>query len=99
MTNGRLSDLREAARIVKGHRVAAHVKALVVPGSVQVRDAAERERAAHPEGRRQVHRHGVAAPRREGPRERGHALPVAVPDDADAALHFRYCARQLTQCA
>jgi 3-isopropylmalate/(R)-2-methylmalate dehydratase large subunit len=42
-TNGRISDLREAARIVKGHRVASHVKALVVPGSQSVRKAAERE--------------------------------------------------------
>jgi len=42
-TNGRLSDLREAARIVRGRRVASHVKALVVPGSRQVRKAAEAE--------------------------------------------------------
>jgi 3-isopropylmalate/(R)-2-methylmalate dehydratase large subunit len=42
-TNSRLSDLREAARIVRGHRVAPHVKALVVPGSASVRSAAERE--------------------------------------------------------
>ena len=42
-TNARLSDLREAARMVRGHRVAAHVKALVVPGSQAVRAAAERE--------------------------------------------------------
>jgi 3-isopropylmalate/(R)-2-methylmalate dehydratase large subunit len=42
-TNGRLSDLREAARVVKGHRVSPHVKALVVPGSVAVQRAAERE--------------------------------------------------------
>ena len=42
-TNGRLSDLREAARIVRGRRVAPHVKALVVPGSRQVRKAAEAE--------------------------------------------------------
>jgi 3-isopropylmalate/(R)-2-methylmalate dehydratase large subunit len=42
-TNSRLSDLREAARIVRGHRVAPHVKALVVPGSAGVRSAAERE--------------------------------------------------------
>ena len=40
-TNGRLSDLEEAARLVRGHRVAAHVKALVVPGSQAVRRAAE----------------------------------------------------------
>jgi 3-isopropylmalate/(R)-2-methylmalate dehydratase large subunit len=42
-TNGRLSDLREAARVVSGHRVARHVRALVVPGSEAVRAAAERE--------------------------------------------------------
>ena len=42
-TNGRLSDLREAARIVRGHHVANGVKALVVPGSVAVQRAAERE--------------------------------------------------------
>src|SRR5919202_7155842 len=40
-TNGRLSDLEEAARIVRGHRVARHVKALVVPGSQAVRREAE----------------------------------------------------------
>jgi 3-isopropylmalate/(R)-2-methylmalate dehydratase large subunit len=42
-TNGRISDLREAARLVKGHRVAKHVKALVVPGSQSVRKIAEQE--------------------------------------------------------
>ena len=42
-TNARLSDLREAAKIVKGRKVAGHVKALVVPGSEGVRAAAERE--------------------------------------------------------
>ena len=42
-TNSRLSDLREAARIVRGQRVAGHVKALVVPGSAGVQAAAERE--------------------------------------------------------
>jgi 3-isopropylmalate/(R)-2-methylmalate dehydratase large subunit len=42
-TNSRLSDLREAARIVRGRRVASHVKALVVPGSASVKKAAERE--------------------------------------------------------
>jgi len=42
-TNARLSDLREAARIVRGKHVAPNVKALVVPGSQAVRDAAERE--------------------------------------------------------
>jgi 3-isopropylmalate/(R)-2-methylmalate dehydratase large subunit len=42
-TNARLSDLREAAKVVRGHHVAPHVKALVVPGSQGVRAAAERE--------------------------------------------------------
>jgi 3-isopropylmalate/(R)-2-methylmalate dehydratase large subunit len=42
-TNSRLSDLREAAKIVKGRKVAKHVKALVVPGSASVSQAAERE--------------------------------------------------------
>ncbi len=42
-TNSRLSDLEEAARVVRGHRVAPHVKALVVPGSRSVsRDAEAR---------------------------------------------------------
>ncbi len=40
-TNGRLSDLEAAATIVRGHHVAPHVKALVVPGSQAVRKAAE----------------------------------------------------------
>jgi 3-isopropylmalate/(R)-2-methylmalate dehydratase large subunit len=40
-TNGRLSDLEEAAKLVRGRRVASHVKALVVPGSQAVRRAAE----------------------------------------------------------
>ena len=42
-TNARLSDLREAAAIVRGRTVAAHVKALVVPGSKGVSRAAQRE--------------------------------------------------------
>ena len=40
-TNGRLSDLEEAARFVKGRHVASHVKALVVPGSQEIRRQAE----------------------------------------------------------
>jgi 3-isopropylmalate/(R)-2-methylmalate dehydratase large subunit len=35
-TNGRISDLRDAAEIAKGRKVAGHVRALVVPGSKQV---------------------------------------------------------------
>ena len=42
-TNSRLSDLRAAAAVVKGRRVAQGVLALVVPGSSQVKRDAERE--------------------------------------------------------
>src|SRR4051812_11858975 len=42
-TNARLSDLREAARMVRGRHVAPHVRALAVPGSQSVRIAAEQE--------------------------------------------------------
>jgi 3-isopropylmalate/(R)-2-methylmalate dehydratase large subunit len=42
-TNGRISDLREAARLVQGNKAAAHVKALVVPGSQAVAEQAESE--------------------------------------------------------
>jgi 3-isopropylmalate/(R)-2-methylmalate dehydratase large subunit len=42
-TNSRLSDLREAARVARGQHVAPHVRALIVPGSQSVRQAAERE--------------------------------------------------------
>lgn len=42
-TNSRLSDLREAAAIAKGRRVAAGVKAWVVPGSETVKRDAEAE--------------------------------------------------------
>jgi 3-isopropylmalate/(R)-2-methylmalate dehydratase large subunit len=41
-TNGRLSDIEEAARIVRGHKVARHVKALMVPGSRAVAIEAEK---------------------------------------------------------
>jgi 3-isopropylmalate/(R)-2-methylmalate dehydratase large subunit len=42
-TNGRLSDLRGAAQLLRGHRIARGVRALVVPGSQQVKKAAEAE--------------------------------------------------------
>ncbi len=42
-TNGRISDLREAARIAQGHQVANGVKAFVVPGSERVKQQAETE--------------------------------------------------------
>ncbi|WP_024876660.1 3-isopropylmalate dehydratase large subunit [Saccharomonospora piscinae] len=42
-TNGRLEDLRAAAEVLRGHRVADGVRMLVVPGSMRVRQAAEVE--------------------------------------------------------
>lgn len=42
-TNGRISDLREAAKFAKGRHVAEGVKAFVVPGSERVKQQAEQE--------------------------------------------------------
>ena len=42
-TNSRIGDLRAAAEIVEGRRVAQSVHAMVVPGSVQVKEQAESE--------------------------------------------------------
>ncbi|MBV8910503.1 MAG: 3-isopropylmalate dehydratase large subunit [Gammaproteobacteria bacterium] len=42
-TNARLSDLRGAARVLRGRRIAPGLKMLVVPGSQQVKRAAEAE--------------------------------------------------------
>ncbi|MEO0408557.1 MAG: aconitase family protein, partial [Cyanobacteria bacterium P01_A01_bin.135] len=42
-TNGRISDLREAARIAEGRKVAGGIKAFVVPGSERVKQQAEAE--------------------------------------------------------
>ena len=42
-TNGRIVDLRDAAKIVKGKKIAQHVSAMVVPGSGLVKQQAEQE--------------------------------------------------------
>ncbi len=42
-TNGRIEDLRAAAGIVKGHHIATHIRAMVVPGSQAVKRQAEEE--------------------------------------------------------
>jgi 3-isopropylmalate/(R)-2-methylmalate dehydratase large subunit len=42
-TNSRLEDLRAAARVAKGHKVAHGVRAMVVPGSQKIKHAAEQE--------------------------------------------------------
>ncbi|MGB0190156.1 MAG: 3-isopropylmalate dehydratase large subunit [Nocardioides sp.] len=42
-TNGRIEDLRLAAEVIKGHKVAQGTRLLVVPGSVRVRLQAEEE--------------------------------------------------------
>jgi 3-isopropylmalate/(R)-2-methylmalate dehydratase large subunit len=46
-TNGRLEDLRAAARVMRGHKVHSGVDVLVVPGSEAVKQAAEREGLDH----------------------------------------------------
>ncbi len=42
-TNGRIEDLRDAAKILKGKKISDHVKAFVVPGSGLVKEQAEQE--------------------------------------------------------
>jgi 3-isopropylmalate/(R)-2-methylmalate dehydratase large subunit len=42
-TNARIEDLRAAAKVVKGHKVASNVNAMVVPGSQHVKAQAEKE--------------------------------------------------------
>ncbi len=42
-TNGRIEDLREAAKILKNKKKASHVEAMVVPGSGLVKQQAEQE--------------------------------------------------------
>ncbi|HWD02998.1 MAG TPA: 3-isopropylmalate dehydratase large subunit [Amycolatopsis sp.] len=42
-TNGRIEDLRAAAEVLRGRKVAESVRMLVVPGSMRVRKAAEEE--------------------------------------------------------
>jgi 3-isopropylmalate/(R)-2-methylmalate dehydratase large subunit len=42
-TNSRIGDLRAAAKVVEGRKVASHVNAMVVPGSVAVKAQAEAE--------------------------------------------------------
>ena len=42
-TNARIEDLRDAARVVRGRKVASGVRAMIVPGSTQVREQAEAE--------------------------------------------------------
>jgi len=43
-TNGRIGDLRDAAKIIKGKKIASHVNAMVVPGSGLVKQQAEEEK-------------------------------------------------------
>jgi len=40
-TNGRISDLEQAAEVLRGHKIAAGVRMLVVPGSQQIKNEAE----------------------------------------------------------
>lgn len=42
-TNGRIEDLRDVAKVAKGHKVNSNVRAMIVPGSQTVKEEAERE--------------------------------------------------------
>ena len=42
-TNGRIEDLRDAAKILKDKKIASHVNAIIVPGSGLVKEQAEQE--------------------------------------------------------
>ena len=42
-TNSRIEDLREVAKVLAGKEIAPHVRGMIVPGSTQVRERAERE--------------------------------------------------------
>lgn len=42
-TNSRIEDLREAAKVVSGYKVSSAVSAMVVPGSMQIKQQAEEE--------------------------------------------------------
>jgi 3-isopropylmalate/(R)-2-methylmalate dehydratase large subunit len=46
-TNARLEDIRSAARVVKGYRISNSVQGMIVPGSQQVKRAAEQEGLHH----------------------------------------------------
>jgi 3-isopropylmalate dehydratase large subunit len=42
-TNSRIEDLREAAKVAKGYKVSGRVNAIIVPGSMQIKQQAEAE--------------------------------------------------------
>jgi len=42
-TNGRISDFREVAKYIKGHKVKDGIKAIAVPGSSLVKEACQKE--------------------------------------------------------
>jgi len=42
-TNSRIEDLREAAKVARGYKVNRNVKAMIVPGSMQIKQQAEKE--------------------------------------------------------
>lgn len=42
-TNGRIEDLREVAKVLKGRKIAPGVRGMIIPGSTQVRERAEKE--------------------------------------------------------
>ena len=86
-TNGRISDLREAARVVKGQEGVPRVKALVVPGSRSVARQAEAEGLAGdlPRRRLRVARGGLLDVPGHEPRQ-AHR-PAGVRELVEPELH------------
>jgi 3-isopropylmalate/(R)-2-methylmalate dehydratase large subunit len=76
-TNGRISDLRQVARILAGRKVAETVKMLIVPGSQAVKRQAEDEGLAEI-----FHRAGAEW------RESGCSLCLAMNDDRVPSGHY-----------
>lgn len=90
-TNARIEDLRSVAAVVKGNKVASSVRAMIVPGSGEVRRQAEAEGLvelfleAGFEWRQPVLAHAVQVP---GRRASGSARPSAQTGcDADRPEH------------
>ena len=98
-TNGRLSDLRNAARVLRGHKLAQGVKMLVVPGSQAVKRAAEAEglRPGVPRRRRRMARERLLDVPRHERRPRTHR--ATIPSAPAIAISKAARARARARCS
>ena len=98
-TNGRLSDLRNAARVLRGHKLAQGVKMLVVPGSQTVKRAAEAEgldQCIHRRRRRMARERLLDVPRHE---RRPRAARVTIPSAPAIAISKAARASARARCS